>query len=75
MKARLSFLLIRLRRQGKIDTAFGSRGAVDIGVASLTGGAALLLDPDGRAVVSGSFLRRGKGKRGLAIARYIPPIN
>jgi uncharacterized delta-60 repeat protein len=74
-KARPSFLLMRLRQQGGIDTAFGSRGAVRIGFPSLTGGAALLLDPHGRAVVSGPFLRRGKAKRGLAIARYIPALN
>lgn len=74
-KARLSFLLMRLRRQGGIDTAFGSRGAVRIGLSSLTGGAALLLDPHGRAVVSGPYLQRGKAKRGLAIARYVPAVN
>jgi uncharacterized delta-60 repeat protein len=71
-KPRLSFLLMRLRPQGGIDLGFGRRGAVGIKFSSLTGGVDLLLDPQGRAIVSGPFARRGKGKRGLAIARYIP---
>jgi uncharacterized delta-60 repeat protein len=71
-KARRSFLLMRLRRQGGADFEFGRRGTVSIGFSALTGGAALLLDSEGRAVVSGPFLRRGKAKRGLAITRYIP---
>ncbi len=71
-KLRLSFLLMRLGPKGTIDSGFGRRGAVGIGFSSLTGGADLLLDPQGRAVVSGPFVRHGQAKRGLAIARYIP---
>jgi uncharacterized delta-60 repeat protein len=73
-----SFMLARLRHDGRLDHAFGKGGVVKTDVATRRGcacsiGEGLTRDRRGWLLVSGSLLTRHRGShRAIAIARFQP---
>jgi hypothetical protein len=70
-KPRNWFVLMRLRPDGRVDRGFGPHGRIATRFGSLAvTGPSLLLDPEGRAIMVGTYGGR-KGTEGLAVARYV----
>jgi uncharacterized delta-60 repeat protein len=57
---------------GQLDPTFGSSGIVTTAVDYSSSAAAVLIQPDGKAVAAGSWTNSGQTQQGFALVRYTP---
>lgn len=69
-----SFQVLRLRRDGRVDTSFGKHGSVTttFGPGMSASGRQVIVDGHGRILVAGALGEFPSEPTGFAIARYLP---
>jgi uncharacterized delta-60 repeat protein len=66
-----SFILVRYRANGDLDSSFGGDGSVTTNFGSYSELLSVAIDPRGRTVAAG-WSDDGDGSGGFALARYLP---